>query len=120
YVADPNVKSYMGVICNTNRVKDAMNANNSPLVFGEWSLATEFKASEEFLRDWADAQKYIYAGQANGWIFWSFKIEEGSSNLPHWSYFASLKAGYFTKDPSQYHNPDVCKPWMTNGNSTSA
>ncbi|EUC58893.1 glycoside hydrolase family 5 protein [Rhizoctonia solani AG-3 Rhs1AP] len=119
-VADPNAESYMRVICNSDRVKSAYEGNNKPLVFGEWSLATNFGASPEFLRDWADAQKFIYAGQADGWIFWSFKIEAGSPNLPNWSYFASLQAGYFTKDPSALNNPDVCKPWISNSTSTAA
>ncbi|CUA70583.1 Glucan endo-1,6-beta-glucosidase B [Rhizoctonia solani] len=119
-VADPNAESYMKVICNTDRVAKATEANNSPLVFGEWSLATNFNASQQFLHDWADAQRYIYAGQADGWYFWSFKIEEGSNNLPNWSFFASLEAGYFTNDPSKLTNPDVCKPWIANSTSTTA
>ncbi|CAE6475752.1 unnamed protein product [Rhizoctonia solani] len=128
-VADPNAESYMKVICNTDRVKNAVAAGNSPLVFGEWSLATNFNASKEFLQDWSDAQRYIYAGQADGWYFWSFKIEEGSPNLPNWSFFASLKEGsffaslkegYFTNDPSKLANPDVCKPWIANSTSTAA
>ncbi|KAB5589541.1 Glucan endo-1,6-beta-glucosidase B [Ceratobasidium theobromae] len=83
-VADPNAESYLRVICNTDRVRQATADNNRPLVFGEWSLATNFNASREFLHDWADAQRLIYAGQADGWIFWSFKIEAGSLNLPNW------------------------------------
>ncbi|KEP48133.1 glycoside hydrolase family 5 protein [Rhizoctonia solani 123E] len=125
-VAEPNADAYMRNICNTDRVKNAIKVNNSPLVFGEWSLATNFNASKEFLHDWADAQKSIYAKLADGWIFWTFKIEEGLPHLlPNWyassrSYFESLKAGYLTKDPSQYNNPDVCKPWITNGTSAAA
>ncbi|CAE6350407.1 unnamed protein product [Rhizoctonia solani] len=74
-VADPNPDSYMRTICNTDRVKKAYAEDNNPLVFG------------------ADAQRHIYAGQADGWIFWSHKIEEGSPYLPYWSYSAALKAG---------------------------
>ncbi|KAH7339141.1 glycoside hydrolase superfamily [Rhizoctonia solani] len=110
-VADPNAESYMQVICNTDRVKNAVAVGNSPLVFGEWSLATNFNASREFLHDWADAQRIIYAGQADGWFFWSFKIEEGS--------LISRTEGYFTNDPSKLTNPDVCKPWIANS-TTSA
>ncbi|KDN35897.1 hypothetical protein RSAG8_11205, partial [Rhizoctonia solani AG-8 WAC10335] len=119
-VADANAESYMQVICNTDRVKNAVAANNSPLVFGEWSLATNFNASKEFLRDWSDAQRHIYAGQADGWFFWSFKIEEGSANLPNWSFFASRAAGYFSDDPSKLANPDVCKPWIAKSTATAA
>ncbi|KAF8749265.1 Cellulase (glycosyl hydrolase family 5) [Rhizoctonia solani] len=96
-VADPNPDSYMRTICNTDRVKNAYADNNNPLVFGEWSLATNFDASEDFIRDWADAQRYIYAGQADGWIFWSHKIEQGSPYIPYWSYFSALKAGYLRR-----------------------
>ncbi|CUA70591.1 Glucan endo-1,6-beta-glucosidase B [Rhizoctonia solani] len=117
-VADPNATSYMKTICNIDRVKQAREANNSPLVFGEWSLATNFNASKEFLRDWADAQKYTF-GQADGWIFWNFKLEEGSANTPYWSYYEGLKAGYFTNDPSKLNNPDVCKPWIANSSYTT-
>ncbi|KAJ1302963.1 hypothetical protein OPQ81_003255 [Rhizoctonia solani] len=113
-VADPNAESYMKTICNTDRVANAKAVGNSPLVFGEWSLATNFAHTTEFIQDWADAQRFIYAGQADGWFFWSFKIEEGSPNIPYWSYFESLKAGYFTNDPSKLANPDVCKPWIAN------
>ncbi|KAF8671708.1 Cellulase (glycosyl hydrolase family 5) [Rhizoctonia solani] len=118
-VADPNPDSYMQTICNTDRVKNAYADNNNPLVFGEWSLATNFDASEDFIRDWADAQRYIYAGQADGWIFWSHKIEQGSPYIPYWSYFSALKAGYFKKDPSRLANPNVCKPWIANRTSTT-
>ncbi|CAE6454224.1 unnamed protein product [Rhizoctonia solani] len=116
-VADPNAESYLKVICNTERVKQAREANNGPLVFGEWSLATNFNASGEFLSKWADAQKFIYAGQADGWIFWNFKLEEGSSNTQYWSYYKGLEAGHFTKDPSKLANPDICKPWITDSSS---
>ncbi|QRW22470.1 Cellulase (glycosyl hydrolase family 5 protein) [Rhizoctonia solani] len=118
-VADPSPDSYMQTICNTDRVKNAYADNNNPLVFGEWSLATNFDASEDFIRDWADAQRYIYAGQADGWIFWSHKIEQGSPYIPYWSYFSALKAGYFKKDPSRLANPNVCKSWIANRTSTT-
>ncbi|KAH7339142.1 glycoside hydrolase superfamily [Rhizoctonia solani] len=118
-VAEPNADSYMRTICNTDRVQKAYEQNNNPLVFGEWSLATNFDNSEEFLYDWADAQRHIYAGQADGWIFWSWKIEEGSPYVTQWSYSNAVKTGYFKKDPSQLTNPNVCGPWIANSNSTS-
>jgi len=40
---------------------------NSPLWFGEWVLATQFNATDEFLCKWADAQKLAYSKSA-GWI----------------------------------------------------
>ena len=58
---------------------------NSPLWFGgtfincvsfslslsvnllEWALSTQFEATDEFLRKWADAQKFVY-GMGAGWM----------------------------------------------------
>ncbi|KAF8601196.1 glycoside hydrolase [Ceratobasidium sp. AG-I] len=119
-VADPNAQSYMEVICNTDRVTNAYAQGNNPLVFGEWSLATNFNASEQFIHDWADAQRYIYAGQADGWIFWNFKVETGSVYSPAWSYLDALDKGYFSQDPSKLTNPDVCVPYIKNATSTPA
>ncbi|KAG9097099.1 hypothetical protein FS749_007078 [Ceratobasidium sp. UAMH 11750] len=50
-VADPNAESYLRVICNTDRVAKATDEGNRPLVFGEWSLATNFEANSTFLHD---------------------------------------------------------------------
>lgn len=80
-----------------NRVETDAALQNSPLWFGEWALPTQFNATDEFLFQWADAQKRAYSVGA-GWIvsiwlvvgffsvlrliwyvslqFWSFKIEE--------------------------------------------
>ena len=33
----------------------------------EWSLATQFSATDEFIKKWADAQKFVY-GKGAGWI----------------------------------------------------
>ena len=49
------------------RVQADAALDNSPLWFGEWGLPTQFNATDEFLKTWADAQKYIY-GQDKGWI----------------------------------------------------
>lgn len=35
--------------------------------FGEWSISTNFNATDVFLKDWADAQKLAYSKGA-GWI----------------------------------------------------
>ncbi|KAF8601197.1 glycoside hydrolase [Ceratobasidium sp. AG-I] len=118
-VADPNADSYMRVICNTDRVPTAYAQKNNPLVFGEWSLATNFAASDQFVRNWSDAQRRIYAGQGDGWIFWSFKVEAGSVYSPAWSYFDALARGYFSKDPSKLANPNVCAPFLKNATSSS-
>jgi hypothetical protein len=50
-----------------NRVQADAALGNSPLVFGEWALSTQFNATDAFLRDWADAQKMMYS-QGVGWI----------------------------------------------------
>ena len=33
----------------------------------EWALSTQFSATDEFIKKWADAQKYVY-GMGAGWI----------------------------------------------------
>ena len=35
--------------------------------FGEWSLYINFNATDEFMKQWADAQKLQY-GKSSGWI----------------------------------------------------
>ena len=36
-------------------------------IFLEWALSTQFSATDEFLKKWADAQKYAYSKGA-GWL----------------------------------------------------
>jgi hypothetical protein len=36
-------------------------------IFLEWSLATQFSATDEFLKKWADAQKFVF-GKGAGWF----------------------------------------------------
>ncbi|KAF9026313.1 hypothetical protein BDZ89DRAFT_38852 [Hymenopellis radicata] len=60
-VADANEEAYMKSICNLNRIQADAALGNSPLVFGEWGLPTEFNATDEFLFKWADAQKLAYS-----------------------------------------------------------
>lgn len=50
-----------------NRIEKDADEGNYPLIFGEWSLATNFLASDAFLSKWADAQKLAYS-QGGGWI----------------------------------------------------
>ena len=49
------------------RVKNAAAIQNSPLWFGEWAISTNFNATDEFMKQWADAQKLMYSMSA-GWI----------------------------------------------------
>ncbi|KAF5350209.1 hypothetical protein D9758_007849 [Tetrapyrgos nigripes] len=74
-VAAPDPESYMKSICNLRRREKAAKFGNNPMWFGEWSLGTEFIAMDEFMRDWADAQKFTYS-KSLGWIFWNWKLEE--------------------------------------------
>ncbi|KAL0576743.1 hypothetical protein V5O48_005233 [Marasmius crinis-equi] len=109
-VADPVPEAYLIHICNLDRVQNDAAKGNSPLFFGEWGLPTQFEATDEFLSKWADAQKMAYSKGA-GWIFWNFKVEPGPNDR-EWSYLDGLRRGYFTKDPSAYHDPHVCDPYV--------
>jgi glucan endo-1,6-beta-glucosidase len=73
---------------------------------GEWSLATGFSESNDFMSKWADAQKLIYS-QGKGWIFWNFKIEEGGDRR-HWDYGYGVEMGWFTKDAEDFNDKNVC------------
>ncbi|KZW01212.1 glycoside hydrolase [Exidia glandulosa HHB12029] len=109
-VADPNEEAYLTHLCHLNRLEIDETLGNVPMWFGEWSLATQFDATDEFLIKWADAQKLMY-GKGAGWIFWSFKIEDGSGQKKQWDYFEALRLGYFTRDPAAFHNAEVCAPY---------
>ncbi|KAF7317835.1 Glycoside hydrolase family 5 protein [Mycena kentingensis (nom. inval.)] len=133
-VADANPDAYLKSICSGSfslwfretagssrfltdlkRVEADAALGNSPLWFGEWGLPTEFEATDEFLRKWADAQKLAYSKGA-GWIFWNFKVENSprANNLSReWSYLDGVRLGYLTKDPSQYHDANVCVPYVS-------
>ncbi|EGN97012.1 glycoside hydrolase family 5 protein [Serpula lacrymans var. lacrymans S7.3] len=117
-VADPNPTAYLESVCNLNRIQADAALGDTPLWFGEWGLPTQFNATDEFLYQWADAQKWAYSKGA-GWIFWNFKTEisELAAGLARqWSYLEGLKLGFFTMDPSQYNNASVCDAYI---NSTS-
>ncbi|EJD55088.1 glycoside hydrolase family 5 protein [Auricularia subglabra TFB-10046 SS5] len=102
--------AYMKHLCNLDRLAKATSVRNTPLWFGEWSLATGFNASDAFLKKWADAQKTMYAA-SSGWIFWSFKIGEGQAEQKQWDYFEALRRGYFTKSPSAVWDKNVCNAY---------
>ncbi|KAF7309486.1 Glycoside hydrolase family 5 protein [Mycena indigotica] len=113
-VADANPDAYLTSICNLNRIQADAALSNSPLWFGEWGLPTQFQATDEFLFQWADAQKLAYSKGA-GWIFWNFKVENSqlAGNLSRqWSYLDGVRLGFLTKDPSKLHNPRVCDPYI--------
>lgn len=124
--------------------------------FGEWSISTNFNATDAFLKDWADAQKLAYSKGA-GWIVRIYspflfavhqhilRLSSGASRLKmrvftrdngiaylllvlivlvhvknRRSYLQGLKLGYLTQDPSQYHNPNVCAPYIKNSTATTS
>lgn len=113
-VADPNPEAYLTSMCNLNRLEHAGKIQNTPLWFGEWAISTNFDATDQFMKQWADAQKLMYSKSA-GWIFWSFKIEDSESVhglQKQWSYFKGVDLGYLTKDPAAYHDPHVCDKYV--------
>ncbi|KAI0642029.1 glycoside hydrolase family 5 protein [Trametes meyenii] len=113
-VADANPDAYLTSICNLQRVENDAALGDSPLWFGEWGLPTQFAATDDFLFKWADAQKLAYS-KGKGWIFWNFKVEisdQAGDLARQWSYLEGLKRGFFTKDPSQVHDPNVCAPYI--------
>ncbi|KAF9529005.1 glycoside hydrolase family 5 protein [Crepidotus variabilis] len=113
-VADPNEEAYLTHLCNLNRIETDAAVGNSPLWFGEWSLATQFNATDEFLFKWADAQKLQYSKGA-GWLFWNWKIEISGlagDTARQWSYQEALRRGYFSQNPTELHDPNVCVPYI--------
>jgi len=113
-VADPNPDAYLTSICNLNRVQADAALGDSPLWFGEWGLPTQFNATDDFLFQWADAQKLAY-GQSAGWIFWNFKVEisDLAGDLSRqWSYFDAVERGFFSPNPAEIHNPSVCDAFI--------
>lgn len=119
--ADPD--AYLRDLCNRQTVQDDIALRNTPLWVGEWALSTQFNATDDFLRKWADAQKLVYSQDA-GWLFWNFKLEETNPLVRQWSYLEGLRRGYLTQDPSRYNDPNVCAPYRnvssTIDNSTSS
>ncbi|KAI0026642.1 glycoside hydrolase family 5 protein [Vararia minispora EC-137] len=121
-VADPNPDAYLRSMCNLNRLQVDEGLGDTPLVFGEWSVAINFAQTDEFLSIWADAQKMSYS-QGAGWIFWNFKIEDSSYTsalVDQWSYYKAIEKGYTTKDPSQYNNASVCDAYRNVATATSS
>lgn len=114
-VAAANEEAYLTSICNLGRIAADAALQNSPLLFGEWGLPTEFSATDEFLQKWADAQKIAY-GKGAGWLYWNFKIEISALTgdlAREWSYMEGIKRGYLTQDPTAFNDPLVCDPYIT-------
>lgn len=54
-------------VSDFNRVEVDAGLQNTPLWFGEWAISTNFNATDDFMRQWGDAQKSVY-GKSSGWI----------------------------------------------------
>ncbi|KAH9169471.1 glycoside hydrolase family 5 protein [Lactarius sanguifluus] len=117
-VADDNPDAYLRDLCNRQTIQDDIALRNTPVWVGEWALSTQFNATDEFLRKWADAQKLVYSQDA-GWLFWNFKLEQTNPLVRQWSYLEGLRLGYLTQDPSQYHDPKVCDPYRNVSSTTN-
>jgi hypothetical protein len=100
------------IICITLVMKILVN---SPVIVGEWSLATSHSGNSElsitlpdaaaFYRQWFGAQIHSYENQ-RGWVFWTWKV-----NLQdwRWGYQQAIQAGAIpTGNPQNANNPDVC------------
>ncbi|KIK13726.1 hypothetical protein PISMIDRAFT_379410 [Pisolithus microcarpus 441] len=119
--ADPT--AYMQSICNLQRIQNDAALGNSPLWFGEWSLSTQFNASDSFLKQWGDAQKWAY-GQSAGWIYWNFKTEisdlTGGTDLARqWSFLEALNMDLLPQNVASYFDDDVCQPYINKTSSQS-
>jgi len=117
-VAAANPDAYLKDICNRKVFQAEVAVNNIPMWVGEWALSTNFNATDDFMKKWADAQKQAYSPSA-GWLFWNFKLEAGNPLEPQWSYLKGLSLGYFTQDPSQYNDPNVCAPYINFTSTTN-
>ncbi|MBW0553461.1 hypothetical protein O181_093176, partial [Austropuccinia psidii MF-1] len=106
-VAEANFDSYMQTICTENHYSKAQKINEFRYGHGEFSLATNFKATDDQLRAWGDAQRFRFS-QESFWTFWAFR-----SSTKQWSYLDAVEDGLLPQDPSQYFSPSVCQPYTS-------
>ncbi|POW06566.1 hypothetical protein PSHT_10288 [Puccinia striiformis] len=139
-VADPNLKSYLTTMCNQQHYQDARKIGEMPYGHGEFSLANNFNATHDQLRQWGDAQRFIF-NQEHFWTFWSFRLGKvmepklSQMTVDSWyatlcymilghtlkltgftmnprSYLGAVEAGIWPEDPADYFNPSICKPYL--------
>ncbi|KAH7103511.1 glycoside hydrolase family 5 protein [Auriculariales sp. MPI-PUGE-AT-0066] len=118
--------AYMQYLCNFPRVAIDARYNNTPVLFGEWSLSTQWDSEDSatrwksleaappsaaFLRKFADAQKYAMSTLGEGWFYWSFKIENGSDKKRSWDYFEARKDGFVPQNAKELFDPEVCNSY---------
>ncbi|KAI9611011.1 hypothetical protein H4Q26_008858 [Puccinia striiformis f. sp. tritici PST-130] len=126
-VADPNLKSYLTTMCNQQHYQDArksvrchtaMASSEAIYIYLHFSsLANNFNATHDQLRQWGDAQRFIF-NQEHFWTFWSFRLGKvmepklSQMTVDSWSYLGAVEAGIWPEDPADYFNPSICKPYL--------
>ncbi|KAG7527661.1 hypothetical protein FFLO_06708 [Filobasidium floriforme] len=73
---------------------------------GEWNTGSGQGFSNDyktFLRDYFDTQTQTWENNGQGWIYWSWKME----NAAEWSYQAGLNGGWIPYNPTE-HNGYKC------------
>ncbi|KAF8968789.1 exo-beta-1,3-glucanase [Flammula alnicola] len=66
--------------------------------------STFSKEYKEFMRQYWEAQAMSYEKGGEGWVMWSWKME----NADEWSYQAGLANGWIPQDPTDYRYPNIC------------
>jgi glucan 1,3-beta-glucosidase len=67
--------------------------------------ASTFSANyKTFLRQYWEAQVQTYEKAGNGWLMWTWKLE----NADDWSYQAGLANGWIPQKPTSYKYPNIC------------
>ncbi|KAI6160413.1 glycoside hydrolase family 5 protein [Pisolithus thermaeus] len=110
-------------LSDLQRIQNDTVLGDSPLWFGEWGLATQCDASDSFLKQWGDAQKWAY-GQSAGWIYWNFKAEisnltNGRELARQWSYLEALNMDLLPQNAASYYDDNVCQPYINETSSKS-
>jgi glucan 1,3-beta-glucosidase len=57
-----------------------------------------------FLRQFWEAQVQTFEKASNGWIMWTWKMEDADD----WSYQAGLANGWIPQNPTNYMYPNIC------------
>ncbi|CAM6128527.1 unnamed protein product [Calypogeia fissa] len=109
----PTRKAYLHQSCT-----ESLNGN-SPLIVGEWSLATSHPDGPQFDINQTDAVLFyrkFFGAQIHtsekqlGWLFWTWKVNWiGGKDDWRWGYQQAMQAGVIpSTDPDEANNPDVC------------
>ncbi|GAA5850273.1 hypothetical protein JCM8547_001074 [Rhodosporidiobolus lusitaniae] len=92
-------QEYLNFTCHDSRTSN-QPAGVSPILVGEWSLAsnvdgggdlrTDGEGAEEWYKRWAAAQMGVYE-EAGGWFWWTWKTD--TLNDYRWDYQIAVQAG---------------------------